>query len=53
MEQNLKFAAALLADGLIDDFMKTFTVQADNYREMGDAVDLPARLAQATSILAG
>ncbi len=40
MEQNLKFAGALLADGLIDDFMITFTVQTDNYHEMGDAVDL-------------
>ena len=48
----MKFATALLANGLIDDLMITFTVQADNYREMGDAVDLPARLAQATSILA-
>ena len=40
MEQNLKFAGELLADGLIEDFMITFTVQAENFREMGDAVDL-------------
>jgi hypothetical protein len=40
MEQNLRFAGELLADGLIDDFMITFTVQTENYREMGDAVDL-------------
>ena len=40
MEENLKFAGQLLADGLIDDFMITFTVQQENYREMGDAVDL-------------
>jgi len=40
MEKNLRFAGDLLADGLIDDFMITFTVQAENFREMGDAVDL-------------
>ena len=40
MEENLKFAGQLLADDLIDDFMITFTVQQENYREMGDAVDL-------------
>ena len=40
MEQNLTFAGSLLADGLIDDFMITFTVQTENFREMGDAVDL-------------
>ena len=40
MEQNLTFAGTLLADGLIDDFMITFTVQTENFREMGDAVDL-------------
>ncbi|CAH0351117.1 hypothetical protein SPH9361_01445 [Sphingobium sp. CECT 9361] len=40
MEQNLKFAGQLLNDGLIEDFMITFTVQSENYREMGDAVDL-------------
>ncbi|EIZ78442.1 radical sam domain protein [Novosphingobium sp. Rr 2-17] len=40
MEQNLKFAGELLNDGLIDDLMITFTVQSENFREMGDAVDL-------------
>jgi sulfatase maturation enzyme AslB (radical SAM superfamily) len=40
MEENLKFAGQLLADKLIEDFMITFTVQAENYREMGDAVSL-------------
>lgn len=40
MQENLKFAGELLADGLVDDFMLSFTVQAENYREMGDAVDL-------------
>ncbi|MBQ1499961.1 MAG: radical SAM protein [Sphingomonas sp.] len=44
MEENLKFAGALLADGLIDDFMITFTVQTENFREMGDAVDLAHRI---------
>jgi len=40
MQENLKFAGELLAAGLIDEFMITFIVQAENYREMGDAVDL-------------
>jgi hypothetical protein len=40
MEPNLRFAGQLLAEGLIDDFMITFTVQAENFREMGAAVDL-------------
>ena len=40
----MKFAAALLANGLIDDLMITFTVQADSYREMGDAVDLARQI---------
>ena len=40
----MKLAAALLAHGLIDDFMITFTVQADNYRETGDAVSLARQI---------
>ncbi|QUT04959.1 radical SAM protein [Sphingobium phenoxybenzoativorans] len=40
MEENLAFASELRAKGLIDRLDLTFVVQADNYREMGDAVDL-------------
>ncbi len=44
MEENLQFAGELLADGMIDDFMITFTLQSENFREMGDAIDLAHRI---------
>jgi MoaA/NifB/PqqE/SkfB family radical SAM enzyme len=37
---NMSFAGSLLTEGLIDNFELVFTVQEDNFREMGDAVDL-------------
>jgi len=40
MLENMKFAGTLKAAGLVDDYMLTCTVQKDNYREMGDMVDL-------------
>ena len=40
MEQNLAFAAKLRSEGLIDRLEISFTVQVDNFAEMGDAVDL-------------
>lgn len=40
MMQNMHFAGDLLRQGQIDNFEIVFTVQQDNYREMGDAVDL-------------
>ncbi|WP_395327140.1 radical SAM protein [Novosphingobium sp. BL-8H] len=40
MQENLKFAGELRAAGLVSHFTIPFTVQAENYREMGDAVDL-------------
>jgi hypothetical protein len=40
MLENLKFAGQLLAEGLIDDFSLSFTVQQENFSEMGAAVDL-------------
>lgn len=44
MEENLAFARALRADKLIDRLELSFTVQVDNYEEMGQAVDLAHRL---------
>ncbi len=38
--RNMAFAGELLAAGEIDNFELVFTVQQENYREMGDAVDL-------------
>lgn len=40
MVENLRFAGQLLAEGLIEDFSLSFTVQQENFREMGDAVEL-------------
>lgn len=40
MLENMRFAGDLLAQGLISEFELVFVVQAENYREMGDAVDL-------------
>jgi len=44
MEDNLAFASELRAQGLIDQFNIAFTVQTDNYHEMGAAVDLAHKL---------
>ncbi|GAA3699427.1 hypothetical protein GCM10022268_07030 [Sphingomonas cynarae] len=49
MMENMAFAGRLTAAGLIDHFELVFTVQTDNYREMGDAVDL-AKQVGATGI---
>lgn len=49
MEQNLAFAAQLRSSDLIDRLEISFTVQVDNFAEMGDAVDL-ARLYKADNI---
>lgn len=49
MEQNLAFAAKLRSSDLIDRLEISFTVQVDNFAEMGDAVDL-ARLYKADNI---
>lgn len=38
--QNMRFAGELTKAGLIDNFDLVFVVQAENFREMGDAVDL-------------
>jgi len=40
MERNLAFAAELRSEGLIDRLEISFTVQVDNFAEMGGAVDL-------------
>lgn len=40
MLENMAFAGDLTAQGLVDHFELVFTVQSENYREMGDAVDL-------------
>jgi len=40
MLENMTFAGDLRAAGLIDDYELVFTVQSENYREVGDAVDL-------------
>lgn len=40
MLENMAFAGRLTAEGQIGFYELVFTVQADNYREMGDAVDL-------------
>jgi len=44
MLDNMAFAGDLMAQGLIDGFELVFTVQTDNYCEMGDAVDLAHRV---------
>lgn len=44
MERNLAFAAELRRQGLVDRLNLRFTVQRENYREMGDAVDLCERI---------
>lgn len=40
MENNLAFARELRAAGLVDHLDFSFTVQVDNYHEMGQAIDL-------------
>lgn len=40
MQENLRFAADLHADGLVERLFLTFTVQAENFHEMGDMVSL-------------
>lgn len=45
MEANLAFARSLRVGGLIDRLEIAFTVQIDNFEEMGDAVDLGHRYA--------
>ena len=40
MLENMAFAGRLTAQGLVDHFELVFTVQRENYREMGDAVSL-------------
>jgi hypothetical protein len=43
MERNLDFARELRAAGQVERLCLAFTVQADNYREMGAFVDLGHR----------
>lgn len=52
MEKNLRFAADLLAEGLVERLALSFTVQTENFHEMGDAVSLVEAL-DATSIYFG
>jgi sulfatase maturation enzyme AslB (radical SAM superfamily) len=40
MEENLAFVRELRAEGEIEHFALTFVVQTENFKEMGDAVDL-------------
>jgi hypothetical protein len=40
MLENMRFAGDLRAAGQIQNYMLVFVVQTDNFREMGDAVDL-------------
>lgn len=40
MQHNLRFAASLLEQGLIERLMLSFTVQTENFHEMGDGVAL-------------
>jgi sulfatase maturation enzyme AslB (radical SAM superfamily) len=44
MLENLRFAGDLTAQGHVDDYTLVFVVQAENFREMGDAVDLAERV---------
>ncbi|MHA6720238.1 radical SAM protein [Sphingomonas sp. RS6] len=52
MQTNLRFAADLLAQGLIDRLSLSFTVQTENFHEMGEGVALADSLG-ATSIYFG
>lgn len=42
--ENVKFAVQLAQDGLVKEVALIFIVQQENYREMGDAVDLAEAL---------
>lgn len=44
MLENMAFAGDLTRQGLVDHFELVFTVQQENFREMGDAVDLAKRV---------
>ena len=44
MQENLRFAAGLRKQGLIDDMMLSFTVQVENFHEMGLAAQLADEL---------
>jgi sulfatase maturation enzyme AslB (radical SAM superfamily) len=44
MLENMRFAGDLTEQGLVDHFELVFTVQQENFREMGDAVDLAKRM---------
>jgi organic radical activating enzyme len=44
MEKNLDFAAGLLAEGLVEGMSLSFTVQVENFHEMGLAAELAERL---------
>jgi hypothetical protein len=44
MQENLRFAADLLAEGMVQGLYLSFTVQVDNFHEMGDAVVLADQL---------
>lgn len=44
MQRNLSFAGMLRRQGLIDELHLSFVVQAENYHEMGDAVDLAEKI---------
>lgn len=44
LKENLAFAGELRRDGLVSNYQLVFVVQAENYREMGDACDLAERL---------
>ncbi|WP_419724239.1 radical SAM protein [Sphingomonas sp. HT-1] len=52
MQQNLRFAGDLLAQGLIERLSLSFTVQTENFHEMGEGVALADSL-NATSIYFG
>jgi MoaA/NifB/PqqE/SkfB family radical SAM enzyme len=52
MLENMIFAGQLVREGQVEQYELTFTVQAGNFREMGDAVDLAKRVG-ATSVYFG
>lgn len=49
MLENMAYAGRLTAEGAVDHYEMVFTVQTENFREMGDAVDL-AKAIGATGI---
>ena len=44
MLENMAFAGRLTAEGHVSHYDLVFTVQTENYREMGDAVDLAKKV---------